>query len=159
MSSGIRRAAALLFVAGFCFAAAQTQDNGKEVAADSNGTLEVDWGILRGLDYMSGEMTPILKQLDGKVVKVPGFMVPLDDDSRAVTEFILVPYVGACIHTPPPPPNQMVMTTMREGRKAKVVWWDPIWVHGKLEITPSISPYGEVGYQITALKIEPYEYE
>ena len=23
-------------------------------------------------------------------------------------EFLLVPFVGACIHVPPPPPNQMV---------------------------------------------------
>src|SRR5687768_227568 len=67
-----------------------------------------DWRMLAGLDYNTGEMTPALSQANGKRVRVPGYMVPLDDSASGVDEFILVPYYGACIHTPPPPPNQMV---------------------------------------------------
>ncbi|MDP6969514.1 MAG: DUF3299 domain-containing protein, partial [Gammaproteobacteria bacterium] len=44
------------------------------------------------------------RELDGKLVKVPGFVVPLEVDTHGIHSFILVPYVGACLHTPPPPP-------------------------------------------------------
>lgn len=47
-------------------------------------------------------------ELDGKLVKIPGYLLPLNLSGSAVTEFLLVPYVGACIHVPPPPPNQII---------------------------------------------------
>ena len=42
-------------------------------------------------------------------VRLPGYVVPLANaqDGR-LTEFLFVPYYGACIHVPPPPPNQIV---------------------------------------------------
>lgn len=48
------------------------------------------------------------KDLDGKVIRLKGFMLPLDLSGKAVEDFLLVPFVGACIHTPPPPLNQIV---------------------------------------------------
>src|SRR6187399_1445007 len=80
------------------------------LAADEDA--KVDWRTLRGLNYRTGEKTEALQKVDGKKVKVPGFMVPLEDEEEMVTEFLLVPYVGACIHTPPPPPNQIVLVRM-----------------------------------------------
>ncbi|MGB1007610.1 MAG: DUF3299 domain-containing protein, partial [Thalassobaculaceae bacterium] len=47
--------------------------------------------------------------LDGQTVRLPGFVLPLTENGAAGDEFLLVPYVGACIHSPPPPPNQMVL--------------------------------------------------
>lgn len=42
-------------------------------------------------------------------VRLSGYALPLSrNDAQRVTEFLLVPYVGACIHVPPPPPNQML---------------------------------------------------
>jgi hypothetical protein len=46
--------------------------------------------------------------LDEKLVALPGFVLPLEYEGKKVSEFLLVPWVGACIHTPPPPPNQIV---------------------------------------------------
>ena len=47
--------------------------------------------------------------LDGHRVTLSGFVVPLEtDDQGRMTEFLFVPFFGACIHVPPPPPNQMV---------------------------------------------------
>ena len=51
---------------------------------------------------------PVVKALDGQSVSLPGFVVPLEGDSELITEFLLVPYFGACIHVPPPPPNQPI---------------------------------------------------
>jgi hypothetical protein len=117
----------------------------------------VDWRTLRGLNYRTGEIAPTLKKHEGNVVRVPGFMLPLDDDSESVTEFLLVPFVGACVHVPPPPPNQIVYVKMSGEKKIKVEWWDPIWVEGKLEITPTKSAYTDVGFKITATDISPYK--
>ncbi len=120
---------------------------------------KMDWRMLRELNYRTGKVSPSLKALDGKMVKIPGYMVPLEDDSEIVSEFLLVPYVGACIHTPPPPPNQIVQVKMNSQKKVKMSFWDPVWVHGKLQIATVKSPYGDVGFQLTGMVIEPYKDE
>ena len=71
--------------------------------------------------------------LDGVLVRVPGYLLPLEFSGKEVTEFLLVPWVGACIHTPPPPPNQIVHV-----RPAKPVEirgnFDAIWVTGRITV-------------------------
>jgi uncharacterized protein len=126
-----------------------------EIAAGNPVTL--DWKTMAALNYRTGEMPPALKRLDGVQVRVPGFMVPLEDWEDQVTEFILVPYFGACIHTPPPPPNQMAHVMMSRSRRVKVNLWDPVWVIGTLRIESVESPYGAVGYQLAAERIQPYD--
>ena len=50
-----------------------------------------------------------VKTLDGRRATLSGFVVPVEtDDQGRMTEFLFVPFFGACIHVPPPPPNQMV---------------------------------------------------
>ncbi|UCH74828.1 MAG: DUF3299 domain-containing protein, partial [Rhodospirillales bacterium] len=46
--------------------------------------------------------------LSGQSIRMGGYLLPLEFTGKATTEFLLVPYVGACIHTPPPPANQIV---------------------------------------------------
>lgn len=53
--------------------------------------------------------------LDGHNVQLAGFVWPLTFDGTSVTEFVLVPYAGACVHTPPPPPNQLVIVRAPNG--------------------------------------------
>jgi len=119
--------------------------------------IAVDWRMLSGLNYNTGDMTEQLKQLNGKLVKIPGYMVPLDDDAAGVTEFLLVPYFGACIHTPPPPPNQIVYVKLN--RKAEVEWWNPIWSIGRLEVEATESYYGPVSFRLIGQRIELYSEE
>jgi hypothetical protein len=52
--------------------------------------------------------TSIVEELSGQRVRIPGYLLPLEISGTKVTEFLLVPYFGACIHTPPPPPNQII---------------------------------------------------
>jgi len=118
--------------------------------------VEVDWRTLAGLNYESGEMTDVLRALNGREVKIPGFMVPLEDFVEQVSEFLLVPYFGACIHTPPPPPNQIVHVHMGGNRKTKVEFWEPIWIEGTLSIEDIESIYGTSGYQLVGHRISPY---
>lgn len=123
-----------------------------------SGTLdkEVTWGTLRGLDKDTGKASDEVKALEGKEVRVPGYIVPLDDDSRGLTEFLLVPYAGACVHTPPPPPNQMVYVKMLRGEKANFGLMDGVWITGKIFVGRRGSPYGPTFYAMTATGIEPY---
>lgn len=116
--------------------------------------VEVDWRLLGEMDYVTGSSSSELKALDGKVVKIPGFMVPLEDDQREVVEFLLVPSPQACIHVPPPPPNQMVYVKMKRGSDAAV---GPIWVHGTLNLVTKKSMYGDASFELVGEAIEPYK--
>jgi len=124
---------------------------------DESAPFEVEWSTLAGLDFTTGVMTEELRALDGRRVRMPGFMVPLEDTAVEVTEFLLVPYFGACIHYPPPPPNQMVYVRMQSDERTRVSFWHPLWVEGRLEIVEVDSPYGAVSFHLTGQRIAPYE--
>ncbi len=96
------------------------------------------------------------RDLDRKTVAIPGFMVPLEDDADQVTEFLLVPFAGACIHVPPPPPNQMVYVKLRGGHKAKMSFTEPIVVAGQLHVSTVQSPYGDVSFEMDGDSVKPY---
>lgn len=123
----------------------------------SQSALELNWQRLSLLDYKTGDVPSELKSYDGQVVKIPGFMVPLEDNLTKVSEFLLVPDPQSCIHMPPPPPNQMVMVKMQGGKEVPSAW-RAIWVYGKLEIEDVESPYGKVSFALRGESIEPYDY-
>ena len=124
--------------------------------AAAEEAVNIDWRVLAGLDYSNGKATDTLKKLDGKLVRIPGFVVPLDDFQEEGAEFLLVPYYGACVHSPPPPPNQIVMVGMVGKKSVKLNLFDAVWMSGRLKIATVESPYGAVGYQLEGLKVEPY---
>ena len=72
-------------------------------------------GVVSHGEFSTGfdqaEAQTVTEAYNGKTVRLPGFVVPLDLSSEGVREFILVPFVGACIHVPPPPANQLVLVT------------------------------------------------
>jgi hypothetical protein len=99
---------------------------------------------------------PVLKTLDGQTVKLPGYVVPLEAIQDAMREFLLVPYFGACIHSPPPPANQIVHVvpaTPPKGLRAMEV----VWVTGVMTAKRGDSMMGASGYRIERASIEPYE--
>ena len=76
------------------------------------------------------------RELDGVQVRMPGYALPLEFDGRGVTEFLLVPYVGACIHVPPPPANQIVFARLQTAYEPKDLY-DPVWITGRLSAQPA----------------------
>jgi len=128
-----------------------------ERAIAAGDPVTLDWKTMASLNYRTGDMPEALKRLNGQQVRIPGFMVPLEDTETRVTEFLLVPYFGACIHVPPPPPNQMAHVLMQRNQKVDVNLWDPIWIVGTLKIENVESPYGMVGYQVSGERIVPYD--
>lgn len=92
---------------------------------------------------------------DGRRVRLAGYLVPLDFDGVGVREFLLVPYVGACIHVPPPPPNQIVHVRSPT-RIAVRDQFEPVQVTGTLATGLLATELAEVGYQVAAETVTPY---
>lgn len=122
----------------------------------------------RQLDEIEEELdrrdVMVNRDLDGSIVRIPGYALPLEMTEGGITEFLLVPYVGACIHTPPPPPNQMVFVKLREEYEVKSLF-DPVWITGQLRVEQANRSLNYVdgtsdvatGYALSGVTIEPYE--
>jgi uncharacterized protein len=116
----------------------------------------IDWRTLGGMNPQTGAVAPALRALAGQVVKIAGYVVPLDDASQEDAEFLLVPYYGACVHTPPPPPNQMVLVEMEGRQRVRLDLFEAIWLEGRLGIDLVESLYGTAGFTIKGMKVSPY---
>ena len=80
------------------------------------------WLSEKRLQPGAGAAPAVVPELDGKRVRIGGYVVPLDFEATNVKEFLLVPFVGACIHVPPPPPNQIIYVKSAKGlRRARLV--------------------------------------
>jgi len=99
---------------------------------------------------------PVVHELDGQRVKIPGYLVPLDYSGTALSEFLLVPYFGACIHVPPPPSNQVVYVKTEDPFKAERLF-APVWVTGTISTDAHLNDVGDAGYTINASRIERYK--
>lgn len=100
---------------------------------------------------------PVVPELDGKRVRLPGFVVPLDMEGGRIGDFLLVPYYGACIHVPPPPTNQTVYVKLAPDLAFEGEQFDTVWVTGTLKVTPTSSELADAGYRIDGAAIAPYE--
>ena len=106
----------------------------------------------------------VVDDLDGQQVRMPGYALPLEFSNKKITEFLLVPWVGACIHTPPPPPNQIVFVQTAEGIDNHGQF-TPVWVSGVMAVKAATkdlflvdgSTGITVGYRLTDARVEPYK--
>ena len=105
---------------------------------------------------------PTEPSMNGARIRIAGFMVPLESERGSVKEFLLVPYFGACIHTPPPPANQIIHVVAAKPLK-NVQAMDAVWVSGALEVARSrnldsaVGLADSVGYQMKADIVTPYK--
>ena len=98
---------------------------------------------------------PVNTALVGQLVRIPGFVVPLEDSKDGLKEFLLVPYFGACVHSPPPPANQIVHVLPRTPAKG-LRSMDAVWISGTLTTGRTDSYMGAAGYRIEAISVAPY---
>ena len=104
-------------------------------------------------------------RIDGERIRIPGYALPLEFDGTRVRDFLLVPYVGACIHTPPPPLNQIVFVSAAKSFESEGLF-SPVWVEGTISTSGGSHDLSfvdgqaaiEVGYTVDAAKIEPYKW-
>jgi hypothetical protein len=122
-------------------------------AMDALGKLKQAW-----------DAAPVEHGWNGQRVRIPGFVVPLERSRNEVSEFLLVPYFGACIHVPPPPANQIIHVVPAKPVK-NIETMDAVWVMGMMETKRSAADkerdkrmgMGVAGYRMKAEAVEPYK--
>ncbi|SIS97918.1 DUF3299 domain-containing protein [Neptunomonas antarctica] len=125
-----------------------------------------DLGALDDLDPKSAllmdelqqalQSAPVVPEMNGKMIRIPGFVVPVEGEDQNVYKFFLVPYFGACIHVPPPPSNQIIYAHYEPGVKVESLY-DAIWITGKLKTETFSHELASSGYSIEVFRIEPYD--
>ncbi len=104
---------------------------------------------------INGRSTGIRSDLDGQQVHLNGFIVPTEYRGRGVTAFVLVPYVGACIHVPPPPANQLVFVSSSEPYESSGLF-EAVSVTGIIGAEFVKTDIAAIGYSLVAEKIESF---
>ena len=116
----------------------------------------IDRGIYSGAPpqaFSSG----VVAELDGKDIRVPGFVVPVEFNSdKKITEFFLVPFFGACYHKPPPPPNQTIYVTSAVPIEYGSIY-DPVWIMGAIKTEQTGNDIATAAYTMDLHRMKPYE--
>ncbi|MEC7793546.1 MAG: DUF3299 domain-containing protein [Pseudomonadota bacterium] len=116
------------------------------------GLLPHDESSLAAQQPMS---TGMRTDWNGQIVRLSGFIVPIDYKGTGVTAFILVPYVGACVHVPPPLANQLVFVTTGTPYESAGLF-EAVTVTGMFGTASTSTQLAEIGYALSAEDIRPY---
>ncbi|MEQ8404058.1 MAG: DUF3299 domain-containing protein [Oceanicaulis sp.] len=118
--------------------------------------------VASGIDHFGVERMPQIQTfntvdaLDGERVRIGGYVLPFDFNGGEISRFLLVPYVGACIHVPPPPPNQLVYVTTSEPIEIDGLW-DPVYAEGIMRTKRQDNELGDTAYTLELDTLRPYE--
>lgn len=132
----------------------------------ANAGIDVDELLVKYEAWMAlvaKRQQRVNEKLNGKTIRMAGYLLPLEFSDKGVNDFLLVPYVGACIHVPPPPANQIVF--VRLAKKFRVAdLFTAVWVSGTIKTRASTknltlvdgSADISVGYHINGGNAEIY---
>ena len=144
----------------------QTEEFYKEIDKSVPSLRKAGVDIVKLMAKIKEIQTSVVEELNGQRVRIPGYLLPLEMSGTKVTEFLLVPYVGACIHVPPPPPNQIILVKIAagEGYDSKKLY-EPVWVTGVISVQSMVKDLFlvdgkagiDIGYSMQANRIEPYK--
>jgi len=96
---------------------------------------------------------PTNPAIEGALLQLTGYVVPLDEVNGQLTEFLLVPYFGACIHVPPPPSNQIVHVIIDRPSKG-IRSMDVVRVSGRLQSSRLDTDLGSSGYEMRGAAVD-----
>jgi len=125
---------------------------------DANGDGAVTDEEMSNAPESSSVSDATVPELNGKLVRIPAFIVPLDGNAEELTELLLVPYFGACMHVPPPPPNQIIHVKP-EGKGIEIGeldLYEPVYAVGVLKTESLDHEIAQIGYKMTVKKLEAY---
>lgn len=131
---------------------------GKEFAnLDLSRLEDADPRAMEALEKLrqAWDDAPAEPALDGRKLRIAGFALPLERKGDKVAEFLLVPYFGACIHSPPPPANQIILARLARPT-AGIGMMMPVWAFGTLTVQRGETTWGIAGYRMSVEKVEPY---
>ncbi|OUS25070.1 hypothetical protein A9Q99_22755 [Gammaproteobacteria bacterium 45_16_T64] len=104
------------------------------------------------------DLAPVNEELDGTIITLTGYIVPLEMDASKVSEFLLVPFLGACVHVPAPPANQLVYVIMNNPIDMPN-GYEVFSVTGLMKTESTTSELAESGYQLAGTALEEFDYE
>lgn len=113
----------------------------------------VDHSTVPSRDYSDPRAYMVEKKYNGMLVRLPGYLVPLQFEGTGGTEFLLVPFVGACIHVPPPPPNQLVYATSDTPHEMKGLF-EPVYAVGILNTVLAETELADTSYIMDVQRFE-----
>ena len=124
-----------------------------DLASLADGDLRAN--ALLALLRKAWDNAPVNPALVGQAVRIPGYVVPLEEGKNGMTEFLLVPYFGACVHSPPPPSNQIIHVLPKAPVPA-LRSMDTVWITGVLTTVQTDSYMGTAGWRLAASSVAPY---
>lgn len=107
------------------------------------------------IDFDESQFGQTRAELNDTLIRIPGFVIPLQSDAETVTELLLVPFYGACLHVPAPEPNQIIYVKFAEGAPLPEMW-EVVYVQGLLKTQSNSHELAQTGYLMQATKIEKY---
>jgi len=102
------------------------------------------------LDAAGKKLDP---SLEGQTIELAGFMVPIEVKNSEVTQFLLVPEAGQCIHVPPPPLNQTLLVDTTETPTKLRDLYEPVIVSGRLTVGTQSFEIADSGYSLVDVKV------
>lgn len=119
---------------------------------------DADPRAMEALDKLREEWNnaPANPTMNGARIRIAGFVVPLENQKNQISEFLLVPYFGACIHVPPPPANQLIHVFPAKPLK-DIQTMQAVWVSGTVEALSADTAMGRAGYRMKAETVTPYK--
>jgi len=123
---------------------------------------EGDKGAKPIYDKMLAEFNalPANPKLDGQKIKIPGYVTVLEQNKGLISEFLLVPYYGACIHVPPPPLNNTLLIKPKKDQRLHLDdVYSPVWVKGIIHTKTTKTDLAAAGYLIENAEVVSFDSE
>ena len=91
--------------------------------------------------------------LEGQRIELAGFMVPIEVKGQSVSQFLLVPEAGQCVHVPPPPLNQTLLVDATNAPTELRDLYEPVIVSGRLSVITQRVEIAGSGYTLVDVTV------
>lgn len=122
---------------------------------------KVDYKLLSDPEFQSKldeAGSKLNANLEGQVIELAGFMVPVESKGSDVRKFLLVPEAGQCVHVPPPPLNQTLLVDTAGSFVERRDLYEPILVSGKISVGSQSFDIADSGYSLTNVTIKTLKF-
>jgi len=125
-----------LFMLGINYQGKQDYDySGIDSLPSRDGVTRVDFKFLGGFEYTTeSEIPEPVKALDGKIIEVSGYILPVDTKKGKVTSFMIMKDRMTCCFDVMPRNNEFIFARMESNESIDYVKDVLVTVRGVLEI-------------------------
>lgn len=135
----------------------QTTSNEKQKVDSKMPPSVKIWDVLSLMEPELKEPPKEVKEMLGKTFKVSGYPVINEATSDGVSDFLITPIPGGCVHVPPPPPGYIIHVTLEKGKKiALQSMYNAIRIRGVLSLNTKKDDKTFYAYEMKADLVEKY---